>query len=675
MPSRFARTRRLMSSPVATVIVTAGLLSAPLVASTFSFAGLITTVTKDTSMGGDRELRHGALATATSTITMQDYTNNPASWVDRPMSWSVYPTKTATMLNGRFVAPQTFVNALSEGAHGYFYESIFLDMYVTPNFHYGDIISHDADAQSVTMYLWRTQREYHYPEALDTEFTFSYDDTTQFQLEGEPVSREVALDQSGGVVQVHPPRGQTILVETADAAFDPSVIPLKGGRGDANGRCRNAVFVSHEPGRMVFQTDDGETVEITQNGRPGRIVLDGKLTPERGVMLKPGRSAALGYYRGDNSPLMVFMRTMHDEIAGEVVSVSGDQITLRETRGEHAGREHQITIAADAVIHHNGVAGQLASVIEAGQQVRVFPARPQTINTLLQRDHVIGGSRRKPKIIAEGYRPVAAFRGPQRVIGSQTLTFDASSSYAIDGEIASYAWDFGDGTTATGAVVSHTFAADQIGRFEVKLTVTDQRDLNREVRRHVVVVPGLKPADRASSDGLASGFAIQSWTGLDLNRDARNRIEAEGPSAVMQGEPSLALVTPSFGATKEAFPEGNQFRRPCANRVTGFVHAPADGWYVIGAYLNTRLWLGDEAVLDGTTDADKRGQRTWVYLAEGLHAMRLEAVEEYGKTRFTWMHLDGERVVPAGTTEGDESDRMWQTYRPAVAQTFHAPAE
>jgi len=54
-----------------------------------------------------------------------------------------------------------------------------------------------------------------------------------------------------------------------------------------------------------------------------------------------------------------------------------------------------------------------------------------------------------------------------------TANFDGSLSYAPDGTIISYIWDFGDGGGATGPLVAHAFKDN--GVYRVELLVIDDR--------------------------------------------------------------------------------------------------------------------------------------------------------------------------------------------------------
>jgi len=68
--------------------------------------------------------------------------------------------------------------------------------------------------------------------------------------------------------------------------------------------------------------------------------------------------------------------------------------------------------------------------------------------------------------------PVASFtESAETVYTSETITLNASASYDPDGIIVSYLWDFGDGSNATGVIVSHAYTDD--GIYTVTLTVTD----------------------------------------------------------------------------------------------------------------------------------------------------------------------------------------------------------
>ncbi len=51
------------------------------------------------------------------------------------------------------------------------------------------------------------------------------------------------------------------------------------------------------------------------------------------------------------------------------------------------------------------------------------------------------------------------------------LRFDGSLSFDPDGLIVAYAWDFGDGTTGAGEIITHTYAA--FGTYTSTLTITD----------------------------------------------------------------------------------------------------------------------------------------------------------------------------------------------------------
>lgn len=69
--------------------------------------------------------------------------------------------------------------------------------------------------------------------------------------------------------------------------------------------------------------------------------------------------------------------------------------------------------------------------------------------------------------------PVALTTGTTPTSGTAPLTvsFVGSSSYDPDGAIASYLWNFGDGTSSTLSNLSHTYSA--AGTYNASLTVTD----------------------------------------------------------------------------------------------------------------------------------------------------------------------------------------------------------
>ncbi len=89
-----------------------------------------------------------------------------------------------------------------------------------------------------------------------------------------------------------------------------------------------------------------------------------------------------------------------------------------------------------------------------------------------------------------------------------TLTGDGSGSSDRDGSVAGWEWDFGDGQTGSGAVMSHTYT--NAGAYDVRLTAVDDQDAERSVT-NTVYVSGV----RTGSGFTIGGASITNDPGRD----------------------------------------------------------------------------------------------------------------------------------------------------------------
>mgnify|MGYP000394769130 CR=1 FL=1 len=110
--------------------------------------------------------------------------------------------------------------------------------------------------------------------------------------------------------------------------------------------------------------------------------------------------------------------------------------------------------------------------------------------------------------------PTAAF---QSATSALSASFDASGSSAASGStIASYAWQFGDGTTGTGVSPTHPYS--QAGTYAVTLTVTDSRGLSRAITRNVTVqAPNVRPTASFTSTVDDLDAAVNGSTSSDAD--------------------------------------------------------------------------------------------------------------------------------------------------------------
>jgi PKD repeat protein len=94
-------------------------------------------------------------------------------------------------------------------------------------------------------------------------------------------------------------------------------------------------------------------------------------------------------------------------------------------------------------------------------------------------------------VVSEKHAPIADFRwDPASTKPGKGVIFDASLSRDTDGIIASYRWDFGDGTGGQGARTTHTY--DTPGTYTVRLVVSDDDGLSGD-RTHGLEVAGEIP--------------------------------------------------------------------------------------------------------------------------------------------------------------------------------------
>lgn len=103
--------------------------------------------------------------------------------------------------------------------------------------------------------------------------------------------------------------------------------------------------------------------------------------------------------------------------------------------------------------------------------------------------------------------PVAVIVAPEQS-NSSIVRFDASESSDADQEIVRYEWDFGDGNTATGAQVRHTYESH--GRYQITLTVDDGTEVanSRQSETHALRINRAPVAEFSAPEVVAPGEAI-----------------------------------------------------------------------------------------------------------------------------------------------------------------------
>lgn len=149
-----------------------------------------------------------------------------------------------------------------------------------------------------------------------------------------------------------------------------------------------------------------------------------------------------------------------------------------------------------------------------------------------------------------------------------SCSFDGSGSSDSGGSISEYSWDFGDGATATGQVVNHSYAAG--GSYTVTLTVTDNEGATGEDSQSVTV-------SEPSTSGItltATGYKVKgrhqvdlTWSGTEPGGDVQ---VSEGGGVVMTtaDDGSATYSTDRVGGGSFTYTVCEPGQNACSNEVT-----------------------------------------------------------------------------------------------------------
>jgi PKD repeat protein len=118
------------------------------------------------------------------------------------------------------------------------------------------------------------------------------------------------------------------------------------------------------------------------------------------------------------------------------------------------------------------------------------------------------GSVNHSTVVTANQPPSAAFT---QTCANLVCSFDGTSSADLDGTLTSYAWDYGDGATGSGATPLHTFAA--AGMYSVTLTVTDSGGATATVSHDLSVTLAVTDTfNRTVTGGWGTADLGGDWT-------------------------------------------------------------------------------------------------------------------------------------------------------------------
>ena len=248
-----------------------------------------------------------------------------------------------------------------------------------------------------------------------------------------------------------------------------------------------------------------------------------------------------------------------------------------------------------------------------------------------------------------------------------TVSFDGSTSNDPDGTIASYAWDFGDGTTATGATPSHAYTT--AGTKTVTLTITDSDGQTNTITHTVTVdeLPSVAFTSSPSNPGVGATVSFDGSTSNDPDGTIASYSWDFGDGSTTTGAtPSHAYTTAGTKTVTLTITDSDGQTNTTTNTVTVYA-APTAAFTPPSGLENTALSFDGSASSDpnsggsissyawnfgdGTTGSGATPTHTYTHF--GSYTATLTVTDNYGQTSSAATHtvvVSDELPTPAFTS-------------------------
>jgi PKD repeat protein len=250
-------------------------------------------------------------------------------------------------------------------------------------------------------------------------------------------------------------------------------------------------------------------------------VTDGKIIVEHSTSIPPGNydppppeNVSSEKYLQNNPPeppikpsAPIFIETgVEYEFTSSTVDIDGDQIRYKFDWGDGNMSEW-----SDFIPSNTSVKITNSWIALGTYKVKVLAQDEKGLNSSWSPPLNVTVS----QLHMEGTPPVADFAVHSKIATNQTIFFDASGSFDIDGFIISYFWDFGDGTIGSGIGPTHVYKKP--GKYTVTLIITDDKGQKYSKSMIVTVVENTEEQSGQGENALLFdlgmiliGFALAS---------------------------------------------------------------------------------------------------------------------------------------------------------------------